>query len=494
MNAGTGGLPSASALLGSADQLQSDLRKLLKNPNVDPFSREVSNLRQQLRDTYEQIIFSDIDLALSKDVEANVWKIAHYRFIEEFRKKVKTISNNAKQRGGSSRALSQEERQQMRILTASFRSFLTEANGFYLSFIQKMTHRFDLERVERIVLQKLDVVFSTGARRGETIGPAMQTKALMVCHRALIFLGDLSRYREIHADKKEKNWALAKSFYELALRLVPTNGNPFNQLAVIDTYEGDELGAVECYFRSLVIQQPFPTAMENLALLFRKARGKAEGGKEAEPARTDAYSDFVKEFIVLHSYVFGKDVSLDRFSSAKSAFLGKFMDLLKSQQFPPELLTRLFIINFGAAHLIHTAVAAAEKGQDDSSNEEGRLHGSVVQKVEDNNTPESGQKRRMVPQKANARTKTSAKVLASRQASVPKIKEDLTLEQKKEIGKNLVLLSIDMACPVFTAVAELAQHNRIDGMDEGSAFAKMLVVVKIIGRWLLERAREGQEE
>ena len=259
--------------------------------------------------------------------------------------------------------------------------------------------------------------------------------------------------------------------------------------------------------------------MENLALLFRKARAKAEGVKDAEPPRADGYSEFVKEFIVLHSFVFGKDVrygssyisvfwkcrllksflfSLERFSSAKSAFLGKFMDLLKTQQFHPELLIRLFIVNFGAAHLIQNAVQNAETVQSygDDSPEEGQSPASVVQRIDDTSRdhPSSGNKRRMTPQKANVRTKTSARVLANRHASVQKFKEDLTLEQKKEIGKQLVLLSIDMACPVFTAVTELAQRVRIDGVDEGNAVARMLPVVKLIGRWLLARARDGQDE
>ena len=81
------------------------------------------------------------------------------------------------------------------------------------------------------------------------ISPQLQEKVTLTVHRSLIYLGDLARYRELHADRKEKRWSLSKSFYTLAVWLCPEIGNPFNQLAVIDTYEGNELAAVEHYFQ-----------------------------------------------------------------------------------------------------------------------------------------------------------------------------------------------------------------------------------------------------
>ncbi|KAJ3041342.1 hypothetical protein HDV00_009483 [Rhizophlyctis rosea] len=324
----------------------------------------------------------------------------------------------------------------MRNLTASFRSFLTEANGFYLSFISKLKNRFDLDRVDHIVLKKLDVVVDVDARTAEEfVEPAAKAKALMTCHRSLIFLGDLARYREIHLDKKEKNWAVAKLFYQLALRLIPANGNPFNQLAVIDTYEGDELGAVERYFRSLVIAQPFPTALENLGLLFRKARTRAENGKSKDELKTNdrrsssPYSSFVNDFIVSHSYLFGKDTSVEAFFTHKSSLIGKFMDLLKTEPFPSELMMKVFAVNFGAAQLAQSVV-----------------------------------------------------------------KDTDTDMRRNEVLKQLILLSVDMACPLFHAITESAQRTRIDDMREGHEVEQMLPVLILISRWLLARAKEGHKK
>ena len=77
----------------------------------------------------------------------------------------------------------------------------------------------------------------------------IQDKVTLTVHRCLIYLGDLARYRELHSDRKEKKYSLARNFYTLAIWLCPDIGNPFNQLAVIDTYEGNEISAVEHYFQ-----------------------------------------------------------------------------------------------------------------------------------------------------------------------------------------------------------------------------------------------------
>lgn len=91
-------------------------------------------------------------------------------------------------------------------------------------------------------------------------------------HRCLVFLGDLARYRELHSQRAKKNFSAAEGFYLKALALLPENGNPHNQLAVLATYVEAETVAVYRYCRSLLIAQPFATAEENLALLFERSR------------------------------------------------------------------------------------------------------------------------------------------------------------------------------------------------------------------------------
>lgn len=69
-------------------------------------------------------------------------------------------------------------------------------------------------------------------------------------------------------------WNRAVTFYKQAAQVLPSNGNPYNQLAVMAYYISDELRAVYYYFRSLSVQVPFTTARENLLLLFERNRAK----------------------------------------------------------------------------------------------------------------------------------------------------------------------------------------------------------------------------
>jgi ribosome-associated translation inhibitor RaiA len=82
-------------------------------------------------------------------------------------------------------------------------------------------------------------------------------------------------------------------FYQLAMQMMPENGNPFNQLAVLYTYEGNELRAIEMYFRSLVVKNSFPTALDNIQKLVKKASEKYANSIERDqgPDEQDAFKN-----------------------------------------------------------------------------------------------------------------------------------------------------------------------------------------------------------
>jgi hypothetical protein len=89
----------------------------------------------------------------------------------------------------------------------------------------------------------------------------------------------VARYhRDLYGHSAQKDWVKAAQYYEQALRLVPDNGNPHNQLAVLATYADSEFNAVYHYFMSLAVSHPFVTANENLTVLFEKNKQKVEEG------------------------------------------------------------------------------------------------------------------------------------------------------------------------------------------------------------------------
>ncbi|KAL1921930.1 uncharacterized protein VTP21DRAFT_10572 [Calcarisporiella thermophila] len=253
-----------------ATEFENQLKKLYQAKKF--FDKDTTIVRLSLRDTYLKIIFQDFEFAISKELEQNLWRYVYYKVFEEYRRLLKAVSD-------TSRAKSIEDR---RILS-SFRSFVQDATSFYQSFISRLAAHFDLEKVHPYV-QKFGSSDSDPQGRlpitkgAEVNAPEpVKQRALLSCHKSLIFLGDLARYREQFSDRPRKNFSNACEYYNQAHQLLPESGNPFNQLACIDSYHGDDFAALYHYFRSLTVKFPFTNARENVLLLFRKMEKLSSG-------------------------------------------------------------------------------------------------------------------------------------------------------------------------------------------------------------------------
>jgi Est1 DNA/RNA binding domain/Telomerase activating protein Est1 len=90
------------------------------------------------------------------------------------------------------------------------------------------------------------------------------------CHATLVRLGDLSRYRETELQTKERNWAPAVGYYDLATAVKPASGASHNQLAVIALADSNHLRALYHLYRAMSVPAPYPRARENLETEFKK--------------------------------------------------------------------------------------------------------------------------------------------------------------------------------------------------------------------------------
>ena len=116
----------------------------------------------------------------------------------------------------------------------------------------------------------------------------LERAALAAGGRALVYLGDIARYRRLHcpspsddeaaaasdddegtSDTPSDGWAAAHTLYSNALQLVPASGNAHNQLAVIATHRGAVFNACMHYCCALSAMQPFDVSRANLAGLLR---------------------------------------------------------------------------------------------------------------------------------------------------------------------------------------------------------------------------------
>lgn len=225
------------------------------------------NAWQQMRENYESIILEDHAFSEQQNIEYALWQL-HYKRIEELR----AHFNAALASAGSNTSQSVKgpgRPDRVTKIRLQFKTFLSEATGFYHDLILKIRSKYGLplgyfseDSENRIVADK------DGKKSAE------MKKGLISCHRCLIYLGDLARYKGLYGegDSKSREFAAASSYYLQAASLWPSSGNPHHQLAILASYSGDELVAVYRYFRSLAVNSPFPTARDNLIVAFEKNR------------------------------------------------------------------------------------------------------------------------------------------------------------------------------------------------------------------------------
>lgn len=267
-------MDSNSTLFEKTAELEKELSSTLRKRS--PNDKQVVQLRQSIRENYEKIIFSDIAFASSKDVDHLLWKSVYYKPIEEFRKIIRKYHSSAflnpstlvqqqqpsnDVNSGTTMTLEQQQqmeksKEKLHKSCQSLQSFLEDGTLYYESLFKRLKAVYDTYRN------------SNNTRLAKYV--------LSSLHKNLISQGDMARYSELYKENNKKDYTRAKKLYLHALELIPNNGNPHNQLAVIATYQDDECEAIYRYFRSLAVSKPFSSAKENLRLLFEKNRTNYE--------------------------------------------------------------------------------------------------------------------------------------------------------------------------------------------------------------------------
>ncbi|CAN6203934.1 unnamed protein product [Urochloa humidicola] len=248
----------AERLFNKNNELEDQLRKLVQSKlPSDP------NIWLQMRDNFEKIILIDHEFSEQNEVEYLLWQL-HYKRIEEFRRSISAASAAASQSGKSNVNPDRVKR-----IKSAFKSFLSEATGFYHDLMLKIKSKCGLP------LGYFPEGFENASNSvRDDKKTAQLKKGLISCHRCLIYLGDLARYKSLHGDgdSASREYAAASSYYKEAASIYPSSGNPHHQLAILASYSGNEVIAVYRYFRSLAADNPFTTARDNLIILFEKNR------------------------------------------------------------------------------------------------------------------------------------------------------------------------------------------------------------------------------
>lgn len=181
------------------------------------------NAWQQIRENFEVMILEDHAFSEQHEIEYALWQL-HYKRIEELRAHFSAAlaASTTSQTGkGSNRP------DRITKIRSQFKTFLTEATGFYHDLMLKIRAKYGLplDDPENQTVQSKD-----GNKSAE------MKKGLISCHRCLIYLGDLARYKGLYGegDSKARDFAVASSYYMQASLLWPSSGNPHHQVVLLN--------------------------------------------------------------------------------------------------------------------------------------------------------------------------------------------------------------------------------------------------------------------
>ncbi|CAG9575437.1 unnamed protein product [Danaus chrysippus] len=279
-------LNAAVQLLREAEELK---QKILKyNSCISMLQdRSLWITQQQLQKVYQKVLVLDLDYALEKKVEQDLWNVGFKQQIEALQ------------------AISKDRKSVLRNEAQGMLSWVLQAAaGFYLCLLHQICTTFKLDLPFRRRASLLGSV--EGWEAGGCPEPvrAGAGAARYACQHCLVHLGDLARYR--HQLK------VAHTFYRHALAVSVHSGQPYNQLALVAWRRGRRLAALYWHVRSLLVRAPFPPAPANLARTLAAAGrdvkesplpvlpglSSVEGHTTSTPSKTT-----VTEKLDSHSYV-----------------------------------------------------------------------------------------------------------------------------------------------------------------------------------------------
>uniref|UniRef100_A0A4W5LDS6 Nonsense-mediated mRNA decay factor n=1 Tax=Hucho hucho TaxID=62062 RepID=A0A4W5LDS6_9TELE len=279
---------------------------------------EVWTSRQALQDLYQKMLVTDLEYALDKKVEQDLWNHA-------FKNQITTLQSQAKNRANPNRSEVQ----------ANLSLFLEAASGFYTQLLQELCTVFNVDLPCRVKSSQLGIISNKQTNTSAIVKP-QPSSCSYICQHCLVHLGDIARYRN--------QTSQAESYYRHAAQLVPSNGQPYNQLAILASSKGDHLTTIFYYCRSIAVKFPFPAASTNL----QKALAKAVESRDEVKTKWSV-SDFIKAFIKFHGHVY-LSKSLEKLNNLREKLEEQFQRLILQKAFSSQQLVHITIINMFELH------------------------------------------------------------------------------------------------------------------------------------------------
>ncbi|TFK25411.1 hypothetical protein FA15DRAFT_703678 [Coprinopsis marcescibilis] len=381
-----------AAIAREAKKIYQSLKELLKTK--EPFDKELEFQRKNLRKRYLTLLLLHPYENESKDVENHLWMQTSYASISSYKERIaiidRALSNRTGQTHQNSRHTTHGPVEHRKLLTR-FRQFLAEEERFWIQLVLRMYRSFGLVEAQPalttlgIIVDNQDATEDTrdGARNSfpeepeaplEPSNNVERESRLAILSKALICLGDIARYREYYNEAATRAragqevrrgkpkpphvvlYTKAQQRYEQARLLVPHDGNPFHQLAILSTYRKDTFSSVLYYYRALCVRQPYETAADNMATVLHKGLDQWKRSKRdrdrmlaAGPLEVkDRISLFKDRVVVLHA-LWRKGIEKQDSKSREhdKTVYQDFRELVSERLLPPDTICNVLIMSQG---------------------------------------------------------------------------------------------------------------------------------------------------
>jgi tetratricopeptide (TPR) repeat protein len=225
----------------------------------------------------------DFEAAVENKVEESLWE-AHQKVNTKFRRNLEQFRD----------AEGQKRKVERRKAEKLYVQFIKSSQSFYRGYIQclastfqgipeieLLAHDMDLSSQSQCLVAQmyanLPAALSAGTPQDVSLG--LEQHLVNSCYTALVYLGDLSRYRETELKSDKRNWGPAVGYYQKAARFKPSDGNAYNQLAMVASKDKDHLRMVYQLYQAICLKHPFPMSQKNLDSEFKRLRTKAKQRK-----------------------------------------------------------------------------------------------------------------------------------------------------------------------------------------------------------------------
>ncbi|XP_056644839.1 nonsense-mediated mRNA decay factor SMG7-like [Diorhabda sublineata] len=310
------GYKAAVQVLKQAEDLKIKVSK--KNDWLN--NAEAWTDQQKLQTIYHQVLVLDLEYALDKKVEQDLWNIG-------FKNHISSLQEQARDKKNIHRSDCQA------LLTWALES----ASGFYITLLQELCNTFDVD----LPFRKRGNVFGQTTPNSDLSGLPQTSSCLYVCQYCLVHLGDIARYRN---QRKQ-----AESFYKQAILVSPTSGHPYNQLALLEASQGNKLSTVFYYIRGIAVKHPFPGSATNLSCTLSSAIDKDSPSEKIQTKMT--VNEFIQLFLCTHGY-FHTGTELKQAELSVKSLNSVMTALVATQSFTRDMLIKMTTINLYALNHI----------------------------------------------------------------------------------------------------------------------------------------------